>query len=746
MITLGGYQSPRLVVKPRAKALKAKGIEEDSFLFPLQSILVGKTEKAAPVGAIPGEIGKSQRLPMLPELLSQLKKAMAKGTERAQKPAGSVYKSQLNPGDPLETRNVVPHTKSQFSRSGSSYVAASRPQSAATTKRPQSAAYSARSLHPTFTQASFQRSRDSTSPQSNHRSSTDFALQSSLLIWDVSHKVMRFERGNERRLVTVEGETKTMSLEEPVKEKVPVPQKVDKYNGDYRGGKRDGHGFAEFDNGDTYDGDWVNDERQGRGVYTYKALGAVYTGDIRHNLKHGRGQLTFRNGDVLYGEFVNNCLIDSHVTIDYHPTGHYDGLMKEGRKHGLGTMEYAEHFHYEGDWVEDRRSGLGYIKFPGGFFEGVFIRDNVDGRGVLVFEGVFPVSRHSTPSPTPTAKPRRRKVMIGQQPRPSQKPAAQVAAVLIPHYTVAKNRIFGEDTDFFHFSGYRMRDSDSIWKTLTAKELAKKLDREDEEFIDGKFYRGALNGAAMVRYGKYAVYYGMFKDSKKHGYGQMTYTDPEHILKWLPESEGEYEGKWENDLRHGKGRMTFSNGLRYEGNFRCDHRHNVIGTLYFNDGNVYTGNWVDNIMQGKGQYRTLEGRVYEGFFVKGLFGSDGRLLYPTGEYYEGQVSRMSPHGSGRIKYTDGSSYEGQFDMGVRSGSGTMRYANGDIYEGDWEEGLREGYGKMSYFGRGERYEGFWGADMRNGKGTLIGKHGVFVGYWQGDVKEGSGEADHRVIV
>ena len=82
-------------------------------------------------------------------------------------------------------------------------------------------------------------------------------------------------------------------------------------------------------------------------------------------------------------------------------------------------------------------------------------------------------------------KPRRRKVMIGQQPRPSQKPAVQVAAVLIPHYTVAKNRIFGEDSEFFHFSGYRMRDSDCIWKTLTAKELAKKLDREDEEYVDG---------------------------------------------------------------------------------------------------------------------------------------------------------------------------------------------------------------------------------------------------------------------
>lgn len=746
LITLGGYQSPRLVVKPRTKTLKAKAIEEDSFLFPLQSILVGKTEKAAPVGAIPGDIGKSQRLPTLPNLLSQLKKALEKGPAEAQKQTGSVYRSQLKPGDPLDTRSaILPPTKAQFSRSGSSYLA-SRPLSAVTTKRPQSAAYSSRSLRPTITQASLYKSRDSASPLPEPRPATDFALQSSLLIWDTSHKVMRFERGNERRFVTVAGETKTMSLEEPIKEKVPVPQKVDKYNGDYRAGKRDGHGFAEFDNGDSYDGEWVNDERQGRGTYTHKALKAVYTGDIRHNLKHGRGQLTFRNGDVLYGEFVDNCLIDSHVTIDYHPTGHYEGLMKEGRRHGPGTMDYAEHFLYEGEWQDDRRSGLGYIKFPGGFFEGMFIRDNVDGRGILVFEGVFPVSRHSTPSPTPPAKPRRRKVMFGQQPRSSQKSSVQVAAVLIPHYTVAKNRIFGEEAEFFHFAGYRLRDSDAIWKTLTAKELGKKLEKEDEDFVDGQFYRGALNGAAMVRYGKYALYFGMFKDSKKHGYGKMTYSDPDHLLKWLPESEGDYEGRWENDQRHGKGHMTFANGLRYEGNFRCDHRHNVIGTLYFNDGNVYTGNWVDNIMQGKGQYRTPEGRVYEGFFVRGMFGSDGRLLYPTGEYYEGQVSRMSPHGSGRIKYTDGSSYEGQFDMGIRSGSGTMRYANGDIYEGDWEEGLREGYGKMAYFGRGERYEGFWSADMRNGKGTLIGKHGVFVGYWQNDVKEGSGEADHRVNV
>lgn len=745
LVTLGGYQSPKLVVKRRPKGPKVKSEDEDTFLFPVQSIIVGKTEKSAPLGVIPGEIGKSQRLPALPDLLKELKTAIEKGYFTAQKQTGAVFRSQLSPGDPLDTRSaVVPKVvKPQFSRSGSSYMA-SRPQSAVnTTRRPQSAAYSARSLRPTYTQLSFQ--RESTSPPPSQRPATDYALQSSMLIWDTSHKVMRFERGKERRVVTVEGETKTMSLEEPIKEKVPVPLKVVRYNGDYRGGNRDGHGFAEFDNGDTYDGEWVNNQRQGHGTYTYKSLGAVYTGDIRHNLKHGRGQLTLRNGDVLYGEFIDNSIIDSHVTIDYQPGGHYDGVMKEGRRHGNGTMEYAENVVYEGEWVDDRRYGMGYLKFQGGFFEGLFIRDNVDGRGYLVIENQFPLSRHSTPTPTPPPKPRRRRV-LGQQPRSGSKAVAPIAAMLIPHYTVAKNRIFGEDPEFFHFAGYRLRDDDAIWKTLTGKELAKKLEKEGEEFPDGKFYRGYLSGAAMVRYGKYALYYGICKDSKKHGFGKMIYTDLEHQLKWLPEREGEYEGKWENDMRHGKGVMVFGNGLKYEGNFRCDHRHNVVGTLYFPNGDVYTGNWVDNIMQGKGQYRSSEGRIYEGYFVKGLFGSDGRLLYPTGEYYEGQVSRMHPHGSGRIKYTDGSSYEGMFDMGERDGYGTMRYVNGDIYEGEWDDGLRDGYGKMAYFGRGERYEGFWSADMRNGKGTLIGKHGVFVGYWMNDVKEGSGEADHQVNI
>lgn len=45
-----------------------------------------------------------------------------------------------------------------------------------------------------------------------------------------------------------------------------------------------------FASGDTYDGEWVNNQMQGSGTLRYKS-GEAYMGDFIKNKRHGQGTL-----------------------------------------------------------------------------------------------------------------------------------------------------------------------------------------------------------------------------------------------------------------------------------------------------------------------------------------------------------------------------------------------------------------------------------------------------------------------
>lgn len=92
--------------------------------------------------------------------------------------------------------------------------------------------------------------------------------------------------------------------------------------------------LATFPNGDTYEGDYKNGIREGKGRYTFVA-GGWYKGDWANGVKHGEG--TFR----------------------YPDKSKYIGEWKEGLKHGHGTYTYPNGDRYCGSWVNDKRHGPG---------------------------------------------------------------------------------------------------------------------------------------------------------------------------------------------------------------------------------------------------------------------------------------------------------------------------------------------------------------------------------------------------
>jgi hypothetical protein len=53
--------------------------------------------------------------------------------------------------------------------------------------------------------------------------------------------------------------------------------------------------------GSTYDGEWKNDVKNGKG--TGKLKGATYVGEWKDGKAHGKGELTLPNGKKSVGEF-----------------------------------------------------------------------------------------------------------------------------------------------------------------------------------------------------------------------------------------------------------------------------------------------------------------------------------------------------------------------------------------------------------------------------------------------------------
>ncbi|KAH3767382.1 2-isopropylmalate synthase [Pelomyxa schiedti] len=106
--------------------------------------------------------------------------------------------------------------------------------------------------------------------------------------------------------------------------------------------------------GGVYTGRLVNNKRDGRGKFTWQGPGGqhTYDGDWRDGLKHGRGTYTWPDGGTYDGEWNNNK-IDGWGVVRCTNGGWYEGLWR-GDRRTRGTWHDSNGIDVkEGEWAWD---------------------------------------------------------------------------------------------------------------------------------------------------------------------------------------------------------------------------------------------------------------------------------------------------------------------------------------------------------------------------------------------------------
>jgi hypothetical protein len=139
-----------------------------------------------------------------------------------------------------------------------------------------------------------------------------------------------------------------------------------RYDGEMKDGRLNGHGIYVFTYGVQYEGDFKNDDFEGKGIFTQP--GVRYEGMWHAGKKNGHGLLTTINGD------------------------RYDGAFKDDQITGEGSLTLADGRHYEGTLLDGKPNGKGTMTDPSGTISGTWTNGCLNDPEHKVGLGVDPAS------------------------------------------------------------------------------------------------------------------------------------------------------------------------------------------------------------------------------------------------------------------------------------------------------------------------------------------------------------------
>jgi hypothetical protein len=407
---------------------------------------------------------------------------------------------------------------------------------------------------------------------------------------------------------------------------------IQQYEGEWQQGYWHGQGICILQNGDVYQGEFVQHERHGNGEYTWKTTNnkqRMYQGLFHHNQRHGHGKYTWRTFDAE----AENTEIEISVST-------YVGMFDNGQRSGHGVY-HSPNLKYTGDWRAGQYHGYGVLETPQTTYKGYFQQGQKHGRGVeiskdddaaILHEGQWHLDRPITVSESSEERLRN-----NHSPKPQRNAHAKprIRSTPQPHTIVLSH---------------------------------------PEPVVDGQ--------------GREGMYKGIMQDNLPQGVGTIKYQQhPDFML--------EYEGFWVQGMKHGFGRVTYMTGDSYQGEFVQNKKHGQ-GELKLADGRQFRGQFHQDLphsTSGKEKFRVIypKNDLYLGHYENGVRSGPGKFTWVDGGYYDGMWNDGLYSGSGEL-VTATTMYKGEFQHGSYHGAGTLTNLvnnNELVYEGQWKEGLPE---------------------------------------------------------
>lgn len=130
----------------------------------------------------------------------------------------------------------------------------------------------------------------------------------------------------------------------------------------------------------------------------------------------------------------------------------------------------------------------------------------------------------------------------------------------------------------------------------------------------------------------------------------------------------------------------------------------------FSDGSIYSGDFLEGAIHGRGIMTWANGDKYEGTFENNFRTGKGTHTWANGDKYIGEFLKNQRTGKGVFTWKDGTKYDGSFSSDQMTGEGTLTNTSGDRYIGSWVDGQRSGKG-IQTFSNGDRLDGTWEKDL-----------------------------------
>ncbi|XP_032639447.1 MORN repeat-containing protein 1 isoform X2 [Chelonoidis abingdonii] len=173
------------------------------------------------------------------------------------------------------------------------------------------------------------------------------------------------------------------------------PNPFFQYEGEWKQGRKHGHGKLLFKDGSYYEGEFVDGEIMGNGLRYWASTGNTYSGQFVSGELHGHGVMQYKDGGKYEGEFSYGMREGHGLLVDKDGQT-YQGTFYNNKKHGGGKMTFKNGDKYEGDWILDQQQGHGVLHCADGtIYEGQWRNDVFNGQGTeihcsgVIYDGLW---------------------------------------------------------------------------------------------------------------------------------------------------------------------------------------------------------------------------------------------------------------------------------------------------------------------------------------------------------------------